>query len=106
MAGQLGMCEDARSVIPRWRDRAWCARAQSRISVMSTASKGPVGPLGEEVMAEESPRYCVRWDDGHTTVFAPAAGAIWIEERKKTSLKRARRPTLRPWLSRRPGTTD
>jgi hypothetical protein len=39
----------------------------------------------EEVIAEEPPRLRVRWDDGHTTVFAPAAGAVRIEEPKKTA---------------------
>jgi len=39
----------------------------------------------EEVIAEEPPRLRVRWDDGHTTVFAPAAGAVRLEEAKKTS---------------------
>ena len=23
-----------------------------------------------------SPRYCVEWDDGHTTLYTPAAGAL------------------------------
>ena len=39
----------------------------------------------EEVIAEEPPRLRVRWDDGHTTVFSPAAGACRIEESKKES---------------------
>jgi hypothetical protein len=36
----------------------------------------------EEVIAEAPPRLRVRWDDGRTTVFAPAAGAVRIEEPK------------------------
>jgi hypothetical protein len=39
----------------------------------------------EEVIAEDPPRLRVRWDDGHTTVFAPAAGAVRVEESKKES---------------------
>jgi hypothetical protein len=39
----------------------------------------------EEVIAEEPPRLRVRWDDGHTSVFSPAAGAVQIEEPQKTS---------------------
>jgi hypothetical protein len=35
----------------------------------------------EEVLNEEPPRYRVRWEDGHTTLFAPAAGVARIEER-------------------------
>jgi uncharacterized protein DUF1918 len=34
----------------------------------------------EEVLNDEPPRYRVRWDDGHTTLFAPAAGVARIEE--------------------------
>jgi hypothetical protein len=34
----------------------------------------------EEVLNEEPPRYRVRWEDGHTTVFSPAAGVARIEE--------------------------
>jgi hypothetical protein len=37
----------------------------------------------EEVIAEEPPRLRVRWDDGHTTVFAPEAGVARIEKSKK-----------------------
>ena len=37
----------------------------------------------EEVIAGEPPRLRVRWDDGHTTVFSPAAGVCRIEESKK-----------------------
>ena len=39
----------------------------------------------EEAIADEPPRLRVRWDDGHTTVFSPAAGACRIEESKKES---------------------
>jgi hypothetical protein len=37
----------------------------------------------EQVIADEPPRLRVRWDDGHTTVFWPAAGVCRIEESKK-----------------------
>jgi Domain of unknown function (DUF1918) len=33
----------------------------------------------EEVLAPNPPRLRVRWDDGHSTVFAPTAGAATIE---------------------------
>lgn len=33
----------------------------------------------EEVLAQTPPRYRVRWEDGHTTVFTPTAGAAKIE---------------------------
>lgn len=37
----------------------------------------------EEVLKEEPPRYRVRWDDGHTSLFVPAAGAARIETPRK-----------------------
>jgi len=37
----------------------------------------------EEVLTEEPLRFRVRWDDGHTTVFTPSAGAARIEPRQK-----------------------
>ena len=35
----------------------------------------------EEVLKEEPPRFRVRWDDGHTTLFAPSSGVARIEAR-------------------------
>jgi hypothetical protein len=35
----------------------------------------------EEVLEEEPPRYQVRWEDGRTSIFAPAAGAATIEQK-------------------------
>jgi uncharacterized protein DUF1918 len=37
----------------------------------------------EEVLAPEPPRLRVRWDDGHSTVIAPTAGAARIEAAKQ-----------------------
>ncbi len=37
----------------------------------------------EEVLALEPPRLRVRWDDGHSTVFVPIAGAAKIEPAKR-----------------------
>jgi hypothetical protein len=37
----------------------------------------------EEVLHEEPARFLVRWEDGHTSIFSPAAGAARIEEQKK-----------------------
>jgi hypothetical protein len=34
----------------------------------------------EEVLQEDPMRCRVRWEDGHESVFAPAAGAAQIEE--------------------------
>jgi hypothetical protein len=37
----------------------------------------------EKVLEEEPPRYEVRWDDGHTSVFSPSAGAATIEQKSQ-----------------------
>jgi hypothetical protein len=37
----------------------------------------------EEVLQEEPPRYQVRWEDGHTSIFSPAAGAARIEQKRR-----------------------
>jgi hypothetical protein len=36
----------------------------------------------EEVLQEQPARFRVRWDDGHTSIFSPSAGAARIETRK------------------------
>ena len=33
----------------------------------------------EQVLASDPPRLRVRWEDGHTTGFAPTAGAATVE---------------------------
>jgi Domain of unknown function (DUF1918) len=37
----------------------------------------------EELLQEEPARFRIRWDDGHTSIFTPPAGAATIEKRKK-----------------------
>jgi hypothetical protein len=39
----------------------------------------------EEVLQEDPMRCRVRWEDGHESVFAPAAGAARIEEPSATA---------------------
>jgi hypothetical protein len=42
----------------------------------------------EEVLQEEPSRFRVRWEDGHTSIFCPSAGAARVERArraKKTS---------------------
>jgi hypothetical protein len=36
----------------------------------------------EEVLREAPPRFRVRWDDGHISTMAPAAGAAKSEKQK------------------------
>ena len=57
------------------------ANVGDRIVVESerAAQPGRAGVV-EEVLQGEPERYLVRWDDGHTSAFAPAAGAATIEQ--------------------------
>jgi uncharacterized protein DUF1918 len=62
------------------------AHAGDRIVVESErVTQPPRKGVVEEVMAEDPPRLRVRWDDGHTTIFSPQAGAVSIEAATKTS---------------------
>ena len=55
------------------------AHAGDRIVVESerAGQPGRVGMI-EEILGEDPLRVRVRWDDGHTTVLAPSAGAASI----------------------------
>ena len=60
------------------------AHIGDRIVVESErVARPPRRGVVEEIIADEPPRLRVRWDDGHTTVFWPAAGVCRIEESKK-----------------------
>jgi Domain of unknown function (DUF1918) len=53
--------------------------------VVESERAGRQGRAGviEEILSGNPPRYRVRWDDGHTSSLAPAAGAVRIERRAK-----------------------
>jgi hypothetical protein len=36
----------------------------------------------EEVIKDEPPRFRVRWEDGHESIFTPAAGVARIESKE------------------------
>ena len=57
------------------------AEAGDRILV-EAEKVGQVARAGviEEVLGTDPPRYRVRWEDGHTTVFTPTAGAARVVE--------------------------
>jgi len=62
------------------------AHAGDRIVVESErVAQQPRRGVVEEVIQENPTRLRVRWDDGHTTIFAPATGAATIEEQPKSS---------------------
>jgi hypothetical protein len=62
------------------------AHAGDQIVVESerAAQSGRRGVI-EEVLQEQPPRLRVRWDDGHTTIFTPAAGVARIEAPAKAA---------------------
>ena len=64
------------------------ARVEDRIVVESerVARSGRTGVI-EEVLAQDPPRFRVRWDDGRTSIFAPSAGVARIERRKREPVK-------------------
>jgi hypothetical protein len=42
----------------------------------STERRPRMGVVEEVVRAAPSPRYRIRWDDGHESIYTPAAGAL------------------------------
>jgi uncharacterized protein DUF1918 len=50
----------------------------NRIKVESESTERPcrTGVVEEVVNEAPSPRYRIRWDDGHESIYAPAAGAV------------------------------
>ncbi len=60
------------------------AHVGDRIAVESErVAQPPRRGVVEEVMQEEPQRLRVRWDDGHETIFAPAAGVASVEKPKR-----------------------
>jgi Domain of unknown function (DUF1918) len=47
----------------------------------STARAARAGTVREVLKGDPSPRYRIEWDDGHTTIYTPAAGALHAESR-------------------------
>jgi hypothetical protein len=48
----------------------------------SSARRSRTGVIEEVVHGEPSPRYRIRWDDGHESVYTPSAGALRRAERR------------------------
>jgi Domain of unknown function (DUF1918) len=47
-----------------------------KVEAESTERSPRTGVIEEVVSEDPSPRYCIRWDDGHESIYAPAAGAV------------------------------
>lgn len=54
------------------------------IAESESTDRRPRSGVVEEVMRPDpSPRYRIRWDDGHESTYTPAGGALRAEERPK-----------------------
>jgi hypothetical protein len=47
-----------------------------KVEAESTEQVPRTGVIEEVVNEPPAPRYRVRWDDGHESIYAPAAGAV------------------------------
>jgi len=47
----------------------------------STHRPPRAGTVREVVRGDPSPRYQIEWDDGHTTIYTPDAGALHAERK-------------------------
>jgi len=64
----------------------------------STGRRPRSGVVEEVVRGDPSPRYRIRWDDGHESIYTPSAGALRAEprssrQRQASPRKRKRKPT-------------
>lgn len=57
-------------------------RAGDRVAAESESTeRRPRTGTVREVLREDPPRYRIEWDDGHTTSYTPAAGALHAARR-------------------------
>jgi Domain of unknown function (DUF1918) len=56
-------------------------KAGDRVEVESESTERPprTGVIKEVVHGPPSPRYRITWDDGHESIYTPAAGALRAE---------------------------
>jgi Domain of unknown function (DUF1918) len=53
-------------------------KSGDRVKVESESTERPArtGVIQEVVHGPPSPRYLIKWDDGHESIYTPAAGAL------------------------------
>ena len=57
-------------------------RAEDRVIAESESTeRRPRAGTVREVLREDPPRYRIEWDDGHESIYTPAAGALYREHR-------------------------
>jgi uncharacterized protein DUF1918 len=62
-----------------------------RVAAESESTDRPArtGVIEEVVEADPKPRYRIRWDDGHETIYSPSAGALHPVEPPKAGSPRS-----------------
>ena len=50
----------------------------------STERRPRTGVVREVLREEPSPRYRIEWDDGHTSIYTPAAGSLHLAGSQST----------------------
>jgi hypothetical protein len=58
-----------------------------RVEIESESTERPprAGVIKEVLPGEPSPRYRISWDDGHESIYTPAAGALRRAEPAKSA---------------------
>jgi hypothetical protein len=55
-------------------------RAEDRVTAEAESTeRRPRSGTVREVLREDPPRYRIEWDDGHESIYTPAAGALRAE---------------------------
>lgn len=57
----------------------------------STDRRSRAGVIEEVLRGDPSPRYRIRWDDGHETIYTPASGALRAEQRPRKAQQASRK---------------
>ena len=57
-----------------------------RVEAESESTERPprAGVVQEVLPGERSPRYRIRWDDGHESIYTPASGALHLAQAANT----------------------
>jgi hypothetical protein len=67
----------------------------SVVAQSQSTTRGPRPGVIEEVLrGDPSPRYRVRWDDGHESIYTPAGGTLQTQPRAHTRPRAALAPKV------------
>jgi hypothetical protein len=62
------------------------------VTQAGSTTRGPrTGVIEEVLRGDPSPRYRIKWDDGHESVYTPASGTLQAQpRRRRTAAARSR----------------